>query len=72
VRFNSDYHDSSIPTGPVRADGHGEADLGARWRLSERFSLAAAVRNVTGERYEDAVGFPAPGRVARVALVAGF
>lgn len=72
ARFNSDFFDSSIPTGLVRADGHGEADLGARWRLSERFSVTAALRNLTGERYEDAVGFPSPGRVARVTVAAGF
>jgi len=72
VRFNSDYFDSSIPTGLVRADGHGEADLGVRWRLSERFSVTAALRNVTGEQYEDAVGFPSPGRVARMTVAAGF
>ncbi|MET1111538.1 MAG: TonB-dependent receptor, partial [Allosphingosinicella sp.] len=72
VRFNSDYFDSSIPTGLVRADGHGEADLGMRWQVSRRFSVTAAVRNVTGERYEDAVGFPAPGRVVRATVAAGF
>jgi vitamin B12 transporter len=72
LRFNSDYFDSSIPTGPVRAGGHFEADLGVSWRLSERFSLTAALRNATGERYEDAVGFPAPGRVARVSVTAAF
>lgn len=72
VRFNSDYFDSSIPTGLVRAEGHEEADLGARWRVSERFRVTAAVRNVTGERYEDAVGFPSPGRLARVTVAAGF
>lgn len=72
VRFNSDYFDSSIPTGLVRADGHGEADLGVRWRLSGRFTLTAALRNVTGERYEDAVGFPSPGRVARATVAVGF
>ncbi|MGZ8307974.1 MAG: TonB-dependent receptor plug domain-containing protein, partial [Allosphingosinicella sp.] len=70
ARFNSDYFDSSIPTGLVRAKGHGEADLGARWRLSERFSVRAALKNVTGERYEDAVGFPSPGRVLRVTVAA--
>ncbi|HEX8379511.1 MAG TPA: TonB-dependent receptor [Allosphingosinicella sp.] len=72
VRFNSDHFDSSIPTGPVRADGHWEADLGARLRVSRRFSLVAAVRNLTGERFEDAVGFPAPGRLARVTVAAEF
>jgi outer membrane receptor protein involved in Fe transport len=72
VRFNSDFFDSSIPTGLVRADGHFEADLGVRWRFSERFGVTAALRNLTGERYEDAVGFPSPGRVARVTVAAGF
>lgn len=72
VRFGSDYFDSSIPTGPVRARGHGEADLGARWQVSKRFTLTAALRNATDERYEDAVGFPAPGRAVRASLVAGF
>ncbi|HEX8482234.1 MAG TPA: TonB-dependent receptor [Allosphingosinicella sp.] len=72
VRFNSDYFDSSIPTGPVRAAGHWEADLGARLRISRRFSLVAALRNLAGERFEDAVGFPAPGRLARVTVAAEF
>lgn len=72
IRFNSDYFDSSIPTGLVQADGHGEADLGVRWRLSDRFRVTAALKNVTGERYEDAVGFPAPGRVVRATVAAGF
>lgn len=72
VRFNSDYHDSAIPTGPIRSDGHGEADLGLRWSLSERLSLTASLRNLAGARYEDAVGFPAPGRTARATVAAKF
>lgn len=72
VRFNSDYFDSSIPTGLIRADGHGEVDLGIRWRLRDRLSVTAALRNVMGENYEDAVGFSSPGRVARVTVTAGF
>jgi outer membrane receptor protein involved in Fe transport len=72
VRFNSDYFDSSIPTGLIRAQGHGEADLGLRWKASERFSVIAALRNLTGSDYEDAVGFPATGRAARVTVAAGF
>lgn len=72
ARFNSDYFDSSIPTGLVRAEGHVEADLGIRWSLSERLSLTAALRNLTAERYEDAVGFPSPGRVLRATAAAEF
>jgi outer membrane cobalamin receptor len=72
VRFNSDYFDSSIPTGLISADGHAEIDLGARWQVSDRFSLTAALRNLTGEPYEDAVGFPSPGRVLRATVAAEF
>jgi outer membrane receptor protein involved in Fe transport len=62
------YHDSSIPTGPVRADGHVEADLGVRYRLSARFTLAATLHNLTGSRHQDAVGFPSAGARLRAGV----
>jgi outer membrane receptor protein involved in Fe transport len=71
LRFNSDFNDSSIPTGLVRADGHAEIDLGVSWRLTRRLSLHAVLRNAAGSRHQDAVGFPAR-RVARVSLAAAF
>ncbi len=72
LRGNSRFNDSSIPTGPVRARGHVEADLGLRYRLSPRFTLDAALRNVADSEHQDAVGFPAPGRLVRATLSAAF
>jgi outer membrane receptor protein involved in Fe transport len=72
IRFNSDYFDSSIPTGLVRAAGHEEVDLGLRYRLSDRFSLAVALRNLADSRHEDAVGFPGTGRLVRATIGADF
>jgi iron complex outermembrane receptor protein/vitamin B12 transporter len=72
ARFNGAFFDSSIPTALVRARGHEELDLGLRYRLSGALSVTAALRNLTDGRHEDAVGFPAPGRLARAAIVAEF
>jgi outer membrane cobalamin receptor len=68
---NSWFHDSSIPTGAVRADGHVEFDLGLLYRLSRKLDLRATLKNLGSSRYEDAVGFPAPGTQLRVTLAAG-
>jgi iron complex outermembrane receptor protein/vitamin B12 transporter len=72
VRANSDFNDSSIPTGLIRARGHAEADLGLRYRLTRTLTLDAALKNLTGSRHQDAVGFPAPGRLLRATLSAAF
>lgn len=72
LRGNSRFNDASIPTGLVRARGHVEADLGLRYRLSERFTLDAALRNLADSEHQDAVGFPAPGRLLRATLSAAF
>ncbi len=70
VRANSSFNDSSIPTGLVVTGGHAEADLGLRYRLSPRLVLGAALRNLTDSRHQDAVGFPAPGRLVRATVSA--
>jgi outer membrane cobalamin receptor len=72
LRANSRFNDSSIPTGPVIASGHAEADLGLRYRLSPALTLDAALRNLTDSGHQDAVGFPAPGRLLRATLSAAF
>ena len=66
-RFNDRYFDSSVPTGLVTADGHVEVDVGLRWQANPRLSLSLVTRNVLAADYEDAVGFPAAGRVVRLA-----
>ena len=72
LRANSAFLDSSVPTGLVRVPGHFEADLGLRYRLSPALRLDAAFRNLTGSRHQDAVGFPAPGRLLRATVSADF
>jgi vitamin B12 transporter len=72
VRANSRFNESSIPTGLIRARGHAEADLGLRYRLSPALTLDAALRNLTDSNHQDAVGVPAPGRLLRATLSAGF
>ncbi|HEV7659456.1 MAG TPA: TonB-dependent receptor [Allosphingosinicella sp.] len=72
VRANSAFNDSSIPTGLVRARGHAEADLGLRYRLTPALTLDAALKNLTDSRHQDAIGFPAPGRLLRASLSAAF
>lgn len=66
-RFNDSYLDSSVPTGLVTADGHVEVDVGVRWQANPRVALSLVTRNVLAAEYEDAVGFPAAGRVVRLA-----
>jgi iron complex outermembrane receptor protein/vitamin B12 transporter len=68
LRANSSFLDSSIPTGLVGLEGHGEVDLSLRFRAAPRLVVTASVRNATGARYQQAVGFPAPGRTVRIGL----
>lgn len=71
-RANSHFNDSSIPTGLVTASGHAEVDLGLRHRLTRALTLDAALRNLFDSNHQDAVGFPAPGRLLRATLSAAF
>ena len=43
-------------------------DLAASWRLANAFTLRARLDNATDEEYEQFVGFPQPGRRARVGV----
>jgi len=62
----------------LRATGHarqrvGEPrhhllDAGARWRATHGMSVSLDLHNLTGARYLDIVGQPAPGRSVRVGL----
>lgn len=72
LRANSHFNDSAIPTGLVVAAGHAEADLGLRYRLTPALTLDAALRNLADSNHQDAVGFPAPGRLLRATLSASF
>lgn len=60
--------DQSVPTGQIFVRGHSEASVGAGYQLTKAFALDVVVRNLADRRYEDAVGFPAPGRTVRFSL----
>jgi len=64
-RFNSEFFESAIPTGVIELNGHVELDAFAQWKLSDHVRLNIAVRNLTDDRFRDAVGFPNPGRIVR-------
>jgi len=71
-RFNDDFFDSSVPTGLVDVDGHVEIDAALRYGLTDALTLTVTARNLFSADYEEAVGFPAPGRVVRLSLGAKF
>jgi outer membrane cobalamin receptor len=50
--------------GVFDADGYAVLDLGGALRASRLLEIFARVENVSGRAYEQAFGFPAPGRVA--------
>lgn len=72
LRGNSRFLDASIPTGLVTTGGHAAIDLTASYRLSSSLRLDMALRNLSGADYQDAVGFPASGRLARAAIAVDF
>jgi outer membrane receptor protein involved in Fe transport len=59
--------------GVFDADGFAVLDLGGTFRASRLLDVFARVENVTGRAYEEAFGFPAPGRavMAGVRVAAG-
>lgn len=71
-RYNSDFFDSSVPTGLVDGDGHAEFDAALRYAVTDTVGLTLTARNLFSADYEDAVGFPAPGRVVRLGLSTRF
>jgi vitamin B12 transporter len=68
ARANGEFNDSSIPTGPIVANGYAVADIGAVWRALPQLRVGLVLRNLTDERHEDAVGVPAPGRALQLTV----
>jgi len=72
LRGNSAFLDASIPTGLITADGHLIVDLSLGYRFAPAFRLDIALRNLADAHYQDAVGFPASGRLLRAAIAFSF
>ncbi|HEY0106901.1 MAG TPA: TonB-dependent receptor [Rhizomicrobium sp.] len=60
--------DNAIPTGDVTLPAHTRADIAVAWRFAPTLALHVGVENVFDARYEDVVGFPAPGALLRAGL----
>jgi vitamin B12 transporter len=56
------YVGDRVDFGEVPLPSHETLDLSLAFRAHERFEPFARVENVSDERYEEAAGFPAPGR----------
>jgi outer membrane cobalamin receptor len=57
--------DNAVPTGDVNLPGHSRADLAVEYKVLPNLALQLGVDNLFDQRYEDVVGFPAPGAVVR-------
>lgn len=66
--YVGETQDSSIPTGDLTLGDYTRVDVSAIWAWSQNGRLTAAVDNVLDTRYEEAVGFPAPGIRVRMSL----
>lgn len=60
--------DSSIPTDSLMLDGYNRLDTTLTWRPTETIDLLVSVDNFFDASYEEAIGFAAPGRRARLAI----
>jgi outer membrane receptor protein involved in Fe transport len=60
--------DSSIATGDVDLDAYTVLDVSAVWQMSDRFETYLAVDNLTGEKYEQFVGFESRGILPRLGV----
>jgi outer membrane receptor protein involved in Fe transport len=64
--------DTSAPTALVSLSPYTTLDARLMIDLGRRATLEATLSNATDNRYQDAIGFPAPGVAARVALKQSF
>ena len=57
--------DNAVPTGDVHLPAHARADLAVQFQALPNLALRLGVDNIFDRRYEDVVGFPAPGAILR-------
>ena len=64
--------DNSVPTGDVRLPGYQRVDCAVTWAFRADARVYVAVENLLDAQYQEAIGFPAPGLVARTGLALSF
>jgi iron complex outermembrane receptor protein/vitamin B12 transporter len=64
--------DSSIATGDVDLDAYTRLDMSAVWQVSSKLETYLAVDNLTGEKYEQFVGFESRGVLPRAGVRLSF
>ena len=57
-----------MPTGDAMLDPYHRVDANVIWTPMASLSFVLAVDNLLDEQYEEAIGFPAVGRRARLGL----
>ena len=68
----SERDDYSIPSGGASLPGYGALSLDAAWAFRPDVTARIVVENTLNDRHEDAIGFPSPGRRARLLLSRDF
>jgi outer membrane cobalamin receptor len=63
------YTDNSVPTGDVQLASQQRLDCSATWQVLPASKLYVSIDNVLDRRFQEAVGFPSPGRMARGGFV---
>lgn len=63
---------NSVPTDDVTLPAHQQIDLATSYKITPNLAVKLGVDNLFGARYEDVVGFPAPGAVVRGGISASF
>lgn len=63
---------SSIPTGNRVLSDYTRFDVAANWQMMPGWDLSVAVDNIFDNRYEEAVGFKAPGILPRASVRVSF
>jgi outer membrane cobalamin receptor len=66
--YTGEVYDTSVPTGGMMLDAYNRIDTTLTWMPMEGLDLLLSVDNLLDEDYEEAIGFIAPGRRARLAL----
>lgn len=68
AEFNGAYFDSSIVTGSINMDGFNSVKVSVIRDINNSLRAKLTVGNVFNKSYEEVIGFPASGRIARLGL----